>query len=185
MHLDEGHAATDAAADQLSHILAQRRTCPATTARIMRYFALVVDHDRGLMFQDISESLRVDIATYIHAESVGKFQIFGMHGPGFVRMICASLRQEVFASGELIIRQEEIGNEMFIVADGTLRVFPDDGSFEVFKHSGDIFGEIALLREVPRTANVMSVTQCILLTLRRNDYERASVCFSIEKGSAA
>jgi len=38
--------------------------------------------------------------------------------------------------------------------------------------AGDFFGEIALLKESPRTATVTSVTECQLLALRVNDFKR-------------
>ena len=57
------------------------------------------------------------------------------------------------------------------------------GTVEVFKaepggpeqrlrilEDGDFFGEIALLKDTPRTASVRTLTQCVFLTLQRDQF---------------
>lgn len=65
-------------------------------------------------------------------------------------------RTESFASGREIIRQGEVGDKFYLIKKGrvVVRVRGENGVEEEVARlgEGDFFGEIALLKEVPRTA---------------------------------
>jgi MFS family permease len=71
-------------------------------------------------------------------------------------------------AGEVVIRAGDRGDRFYIVAGGELRVDVDGGSSTM--RAGDSFGEIALLRDVPRTATVQAVEDSELLALERDDF---------------
>ena len=56
-----------------------------------------------------------------------------------------------------------------MVVDGLLQVSADGIPLRVLG-PGDFFGEIALIRDVPRTASVSAVTDTAVLTIRRMDF---------------
>ncbi len=56
-----------------------------------------------------------------------------------------------------------------MIASGTVEVSQDDRLLRT-ESAGDFFGEIGLLRDVPRTATVTAVTDTELFALERHDF---------------
>jgi MFS family permease len=71
-------------------------------------------------------------------------------------------------AGEEVVHAGDIGDRFYIVRDGELDVEIDD----LHKTVGgtDYFGEIALLRDVPRTATVTAMVDSHLYALQRADF---------------
>jgi CRP-like cAMP-binding protein len=74
----------------------------------------------------------------------------------------------VVPAGEVVIRRGDIGDRFYVVAEGELRI-DADGSTAVAR-AGDYFGEIALLRDVPRTATVTALVESRLHALHREPF---------------
>jgi CRP-like cAMP-binding protein len=82
--------------------------------------------------------------------------------------IASHLVQVDVASGDIVIRAGEVGDRFYVVGDGALTI--DAGPRSVRVGPGDFFGEIALLRDVPRTATVQANTDARLFALERDDF---------------
>jgi MFS family permease len=82
--------------------------------------------------------------------------------PRLERLVRGAIRAE-FASGETIIRRGEPGEEYFVIEDGTVDIV----EYGRRQGPGQGFGEIALLRDVPRTATVRAASAVRLWKLTR------------------
>ena len=71
-------------------------------------------------------------------------------------------------AGATVVRAGDVGDRFYLIDSGTVRIGLDDG--EKQSGPGDYFGEIALLRDVPRTATVTVATAARLYMLERADF---------------
>jgi len=73
------------------------------------------------------------------------------------------------AQGQVVVARGEVGNHFYAIATGRAAVELDDGSSKELG-PGDFFGEIALLRDVPRTATVRALEPLRLFALQRDEF---------------
>jgi len=85
-------------------------------------------------------------------------------------------------AGATIVRAGEVGDRFYLVDSGTVRVGLEEG--EKQSGAGDYFGEIALLRDVPRTATVTAATAARLYTLERADFLAAVTGHALAEAAA-
>jgi hypothetical protein len=86
-----------------------------------------------------------------------------------------------FSAGATIITQGEVGDRFYILAEGNAEAVIN-GKAVNHMHTGDSFGEIALLRDVPRTATVIAETDTVAFAIER---EAFSVAVSGDRQSLA
>ncbi len=72
-------------------------------------------------------------------------------------------------AGTRLIREGELGDRFYLIERGRLHAVRDDLLLSEMA-PGDCFGEIALLRDVPRTATVIARDDCVVHALEREDF---------------
>ena len=83
-------------------------------------------------------------------------------------LLAALLRSRLFLPGEQIVSAGERGDAMFFILSGAVEV--STGEAPTRLGSGDFFGEIALVFNRPRTADVTALGYCEVLMLRSRDF---------------
>ena len=95
--------------------------------------------------------------------------IFAPLPPPAVEHLATKLVPVTVAAGDAVIRQGDSGDRFYIVEDGRCEVSVDGEKIRE-AWPGEAFGEIALLRDVPRTATVIAIEETTLLALERDEF---------------
>jgi serine/threonine protein phosphatase PrpC len=74
-----------------------------------------------------------------------------------------------FHDGEVVIREGDKGDELFIVLEGKVRVSRGEQLLTQLGQ-GEHVGEMALIRSVPRSASVTAIGEAELIAIRRADF---------------
>ncbi len=90
----------------------------------------------------------------------------------FRHQLALALKPVVAAPGEVVIREGDMGNEMYVLVKGEVDVVGADGRVLAHLGEGSFFGEIGLLLSEPRNASVRAATYCELFVLDKADFNR-------------
>jgi MFS family permease len=115
---------------------------------------------------------RIDTALAVPERQLALLRALPLFAPlpaAAIEHLAASLIPVTAAPGAEIIRQGEGGDRFYVVADGEVDVAVD-GAPGARLGPGDSFGEIALLRDVPRTATVTAAGEASLYALERDEF---------------
>jgi hypothetical protein len=88
--------------------------------------------------------------------------------------VLAAFREAQFDAGQLVIREGDTSENLFVIVDGECEIYRHEESITVLQ-AGSHFGEMALLNRRPRAATVMARTDVRLLALARVDFNRLIV----------
>lgn len=107
---------------------------------------------------------------------LGQLPFFEGFDPSVLQNVADLFTTETCPEGDALVREGDEGNKFYIIVRG---------KFEVIKHNhegveqrvailqdGDHFGEIALLKGIPRTATVRALGPSVLLSMRREAFHR-------------
>ena len=88
--------------------------------------------------------------------------------------LAARMRQKHFQRNEVIFHRDDPAGHVYLIASGTVKVsVPEEGGQEVviaLHRGGDVFGEISLFDEGPRSATVTAMTETMTFALANHDF---------------
>lgn len=83
------------------------------------------------------------------------------------------VQERCWTKGEFLIKEGDIGDDFYIVKNGTIEIFSDNpnNSFRKLIFREDYFGESAIVGNHKRLANVKAITDCTCLVINSNDFK--------------
>ena len=84
--------------------------------------------------------------------------------------IIAAISKEIYIEKNIkIFSKNELGDYMMIIIDGSVKVHDDLMDIAVL-NSGSFFGELSILDNEQRSADITSLTDCVLLKIEKEDF---------------
>jgi MFS family permease len=102
-------------------------------------------------------------------ELLRRIEIFARLPEPVLEHLAAGATAVSVAADQIVVSRGEAGNHFYVIATGQAAVELDDGTRRELG-PGDFFGEIALLRDVPRTATVRALEPLQLYALERDEF---------------
>ncbi|KAG9406953.1 hypothetical protein AC1031_003278 [Aphanomyces cochlioides] len=125
------------------------------------------------LFVDLPDRLKLQLTLSLHRDFINKVPLFKALSPGGTIAIVQCMESVVAMPKDLIVREGEPGEEFYFINSGSVEV-----DIIVKKNkvqlgvlgAGSYFGEIALLTNAPRSANVRAALFCELEMIRKDDF---------------
>jgi CRP/FNR family cyclic AMP-dependent transcriptional regulator len=110
------------------------------------------------------------------ADLLARVELFSALDERVLRDAAERWVQRVVAKGTAIFVQEELGNRMFVLVEGMVKLVvrsPRGSVIELVRHRPPaVFGEVAMLDGGPRSATAEAVQQSRLVVVTREDFLR-------------
>jgi len=128
-----------------------------------------VNEEDSRIVNDLPQALQNELNLFMKIKLIKDVHIFKGFSIACLKMIAGKLDQTFHSPNEYIIRKGDIGNEMFIIGHGGVQVVVGEKVVSELK-AGQFFGEIALLEDTIRNADVQTKTYCDLYILNKEDF---------------
>jgi MFS family permease len=123
----------------------------------------------ALLFWRRLQALDGDTLAPAELALLRRLALFRPLPPATLDQLASALIAVTATDGDEIIRQGDSGDRFYVIARGEVDV-SSDGQHVATQGEGDYFGEIALLRDVPRTATVTAKGDVELFALERDEF---------------
>jgi len=140
----------------------------------------------GLALAHAVRFRRLDRAMPAPGPEVGLLRNLPMFAPlplAVTELLAAEIDPRQFPAGTVVMREGETGDHFYVIVDGSAAVTVR-GAPRPSLQRGDCFGEIALLRDIPRTATVTAQQPLRTLALGREEFLTAVTGNSMSKAAA-
>ncbi|MBN1600612.1 MAG: cyclic nucleotide-binding domain-containing protein [Chitinispirillaceae bacterium] len=102
-----------------------------------------------------------------------KSALFSMVSTSDLRAVAAVITEMKYNAGELIIKEKDIGDSMYLIRSGSVQIVKKkrENSTCILAelHKGECFGEMSAIDEEVRSADVYAKESCILMKLCKDD----------------
>jgi CRP-like cAMP-binding protein len=139
--------------------------------------------DELQLLQSLPRRLRQDVQYYLNRELITSLPLLHGMDDRIVLSISDKLRREVYMPGDAIVKQGDVGDDMYFISSGECECTAYGRGVVSVKQAGMFFGEVALFSSGTRTATVTARTLCELMVLTKSDLDLVADIFSELKAS--
>jgi CRP-like cAMP-binding protein len=108
------------------------------------------------------------------ADVLGEVPIFAALTGEEREELASHMRVRQFARDEVIFHRDDPSGHFFVIVAGTVKLAAEDESGReltiAILRGGDVFGELELFDDLPRSVTVSAITETQLLALARSDF---------------
>jgi CRP-like cAMP-binding protein len=137
------------------------------------YYSRKSAFDESQIIEELSPDLRLLTIEEANREVIDKLLIFKDEEKEFVSECIVRMRPLFCIATTILALQGEVGEEMFFIQKGIVEVIVTSvhGKSQIIgRHiDGAHFGEMALIKKIPRAATLRAATNCDLWTLSAED----------------
>jgi HEAT repeat protein len=91
-----------------------------------------------------------------------------------LKQVAALAEEEVFSDGEELCREGEVGDMLFVIVKGVVKIFTERNGIEneiARRNEGDVVGEMAIIGREPRSASMKAVGDVRTLCIDQKSFE--------------
>ncbi len=125
--------------------------------------------------ENASEKPLANGASLEREGQLAKVPFFEGLTPEALAMIAQVTDEETYATGTRLFSYGEPGDKLYIILEGKVRIFREVGGMGeealAVLSAGEVFGEMALLDESPRSAGAIAHERCRLLVITKDAFD--------------
>ncbi len=159
--------------ESLSTLVKYRNIPPVLANKIRSYFTYLWKHkiiiNEDKFINELPYGLKLDLLSNLREEVLKKVELFRNANKNFIEALSLKLKPLALTPNDYLFKEGDEGDKMYFVVKGNLSIIKN--SKEVAEITeGDFVGEIALFRDVHRTATVIAKSYCQLYSLDKKDF---------------
>jgi CRP-like cAMP-binding protein len=98
-------------------------------------------------------------------EILAKIPTLNLFSREQLKNMVKSSRVRKFACGDVIIREGDQGRDVYFLLEGCISVFAGNVKINAIKRAGDVFGEMGVITEEPRSVTLIAQSECLCLSI--------------------
>jgi CRP-like cAMP-binding protein len=97
--------------------------------------------------------------------------LFAALEPAELQRVARIATERTYADGEVLGAEGDVGDEMHVIVEGTVRVVHGEGTELARRGPGDIVGEMAVITQAPRVATLLAEGDVRTLRIGHREFE--------------
>jgi CRP-like cAMP-binding protein len=109
-------------------------------------------------------------------DKIKKLNVFNRFEENQIKEFVNVCTLKKFAKGEIIINEGSVDNWIYILISGSVKMLKGNQNFGIFKRVGEVFGEMRVIIDSPRSASIIAdaETTCLAIDFAKfkSDFEK-------------